>query len=193
MVPGPLPRHAAWRHTAARTGVEVVFVGDGGRLIEGHTTAVEDDEPFTVGYEIGLDARHRVRRARISARSRLGAASVRIDGDGEGRWRIDGRRAPALDGCLDVDLESSALTNAFPVWRLALAPGDASEAPAVYVRALDLAVERLDQRYRRCPDRAGGEAYDYECPAFGVRCVLVYGPDGLVADYPGLAVRITPP
>jgi hypothetical protein len=193
MAPGPLPSHAAWRHIDAREGFEVVFLREGGRRAEGHTTAVEDGEPFSVGYEIELDARHRVRRARISARSRRGAAAVRIDGDGEGGWRVDGRRAPELDGCLDVDLESSALTNAFPVWRLGLGPGETAGAPAVYVRALDLAVERLEQTYARRPRRAPEEEYDYACPAFDTRCRLVYDAAGLVLDYPGLAVRVGPP
>ena len=34
--------------------------------------------------------------------------------DGEGRWSVDGRPAPRLDECLDLDLESSMLTNASP-------------------------------------------------------------------------------
>ncbi len=54
------------------------------------------------------------------------------------RWRIDGRPSPHLDGCRDVDLESSALTNALPVHGLGLHVGQGAEAPAACVRALDL-------------------------------------------------------
>ncbi|MBJ7457387.1 MAG: putative glycolipid-binding domain-containing protein [Thermoleophilia bacterium] len=193
MAPGPLPPFAAWRHVGAREGFEVVFLQEDGRRAEGHTTAIEDGEPFSVGYTIELDARHRARRARISARSRRGTATVRIDGDGEGGWRVNGRPVAGLDGCLDVDFESSALTNAFPVRRLGLAPGEQAEAPAVYVRALDLAVERLEQTYARRPPLRSGEGYDYACPAFDTRCTLVYDAAGLVLDYPGLAVRMAPP
>ncbi len=40
---------------------------------------------------------------------------------------VDGEPAPHLDGVLDVDLESSALTNAFPVHRL--------DYPGIAIRA----------------------------------------------------------
>jgi hypothetical protein len=50
-------------------------------------------------------------------------------------------------------------------------------------------VERLDQLYGRAEDRDGSPRYDYEAPAFGFRCQLVYDQAGLVLDYPGIAVR----
>jgi hypothetical protein len=88
-----------------------------------------------------------------------------------------------------VDLESSSLTNAFPVRRLGLPPGGRAEAPAAYVRALDLHVDRLEQRYVRIDDGTGLERYDYASPAFDFRCELVYDQAGLVIDYPGIAAR----
>lgn len=109
--------------------------------------------------------------------------------DGAGRWRIDGRPAPHLDGCLDVDLESSSLTNAFPVHRLGLPVGEHAGAPAAYVRALDLSVERLDQRYTRLADAGSRERYHYAAPAFEFECELLYDEYGLLLDYPGIATR----
>ena len=82
-------------------------------------------------------------------------------------WKMDGLARPEVQGCLDVDLESSSLTNALPVHRLRLAVGESAEAPAVYVRAQDLSVERLEQHYRRVDDGAAGERYDYAAPRFG--------------------------
>jgi hypothetical protein len=57
------------------------------------------------------------------------------------------------------------------------------------VRALDLAVERLEQRYVRIDDGPGLKRYDYTSPAFDFRCELVYDAAGLVLDYPGIASR----
>jgi Putative glycolipid-binding len=73
--------------------------------------------------------------------------------DGEGRWTVDGEYAPHLDGLLDVGLEASACTNTLPIHRLSLPRGEVTEAPAAYVRALDLSVTRLDQTYRPLDDR----------------------------------------
>jgi uncharacterized protein len=187
-----LPSFAAWQHREARDGFEVVFIAAAGPRFEGHTVAVEDGQPFSVGYTIDLDDRHRTRSARVWSESANHRRTVALDADGAGRWTVDGVAAPHLDGCLDVDLESSALTNAFPMQRLALAPGAAADAPAAYVRALDLAVERLEQRYVRVDNGAGDRRrYAYTAPAFDFRCEIAYDAAGLVLDYPGIAVRAT--
>ncbi len=112
-----------------------------------------------------------------------------LEGDGAGAWLVDGRPTPELAGCLDVDLEASAFTNALPVRRLELGVGRQADAPAAYLRALDLRVERLEQSYLRLPDDAGHSRYDYAAPEFDYRGELVYDRFGLVLDYPGIAVR----
>lgn len=203
------PPFAAWRHHEAREGYEVVFLARRGTgwQVEGTTTAVEEGEAWAVRYVIDLDAGWRTRRAVVANLTQGGHAERVVEADGRGHWTVDGRPRPDLDGCLDVDLESSAFTNAFPVRNLALVPGDAADAPAAYVRALDLTVERLEQRYVRldpgpspaapaaapsAPTDAaatGGERYHYSSPAFDVRCELAYDAAGLVSDYPGIAVR----
>jgi hypothetical protein len=58
------------------------------------------------------------------------------------------------------------------------------------VRAPDLRIERLDQRYRRLEDDGAGSRYDYASPAFGFEAVLVYDEFGFILDYPGIAVRV---
>jgi uncharacterized protein len=187
-----LPPFAAWQHRDARSGFEVVWAGreDGGHLLTGRTVAVEDGRPWTVDYEILVDAAWRTRRARVSGRSAVGSSSVRLLTDGQGHWQVDGRAEPLLDGCLDVDLEASAMTNALPVHRLGLAPGERATAPAAYVRAETLVVERLEQDYGRRDDDGPGQTYDYAAPAFDFRCRLRYDEAGLVVDYPGIAVRV---
>jgi uncharacterized protein len=185
------PAFAAWQHRDARVGFEVVFLypdGDGYR-VEGETCAVEDCNAWAVQYVIGLGPRWTTGSARVVGRSAAGRRERRLDADGAGCWRIDGAAIPELDGCLDVDLESSALTNAFPVRRLGLEIGQGAEPPSAYVRAVDLSVERLEQRYVRLDDDGRRQCYAYSASRFGVECVLVYDEDGLVVDYPGIALR----
>jgi uncharacterized protein len=57
-------------------------------------------------------------RCRHQQPYRLGVRSTVLEADGHGQWKVDGEAAPQLDGCLDVDLEASAFTNALPVHRL---------------------------------------------------------------------------
>jgi hypothetical protein len=187
----PVPATAAWRHQGARDGFEVAYfqVLDRGWRVEGWTTAIEDGVTWAVVYSIDLDGTGATRGARIRGRSAAGFSSALLEADGAGRWLVDGGPAPHLDGCLDVDLESSAMTNALPVRRMGLAPGARAAAPAAYVRAVGLAVERLEQTYLRAPDEAARQRYDYAAPAFGFTCRLIYDESGLVLDYPGIAVR----
>lgn len=187
----PLPVTAAWHHRGARSGFEVAYFSAAGDRcgIEGWTTAIEDGATWVVQYAIEVDAAGATRSAAIRGRSAAGSATARLEADGNGHWLVNGQRAPRLDGCLDVDLEASALTNALPVRRMGLPAGGAAAAPAAYVRAVGLAVERLEQVYARTTDQGAGQRYDYAAPAFDFAARLVYDESGLVLDYPGIAAR----
>jgi hypothetical protein len=177
-----LPAFAAWRFVDAVDGFEVVYARPG--RLRGHTSAVEDGQAYAVRYEVALDDRWRTREARVASDTVTGPGETVLISDGEGHWTVDGEPAPQLDGLIDVDLEASACTNTLPVHRLPLGLDDVTPAPAVYVRALDLSVVRLDQTYRRLDDRR----YDYTSQA-DFRAVLEYDAAGLIVDYPGIAVR----
>jgi uncharacterized protein len=187
----PPPATACWRHSPGREGFEVAYFQayQGGWLIEGTTAAIEDAQTWVVTYSIVVDAAWVTRTARVSARTAVGARETRLEADGAGQWLVDGEPAHHLDGCLDVDLESSAVTNTLPVHRLRLAAGGSADAPAAYVRALDLSVDRLEQTYRRIADEGVQQRYDYAAPAFGFTSRLVYDESGLLLDYPGIARR----
>ncbi|HUC13514.1 MAG TPA: putative glycolipid-binding domain-containing protein [Acidimicrobiales bacterium] len=186
-----LPTSACWEHSGLRRGFEVAYfsVGAFALRVEGTTTGLQDGEAFVVTYYLELDHEWRTRTARVAAHTVLGLIERVLESDGEGRWRVDGEAASHLDGCLDVDLEASAVTNALPVHRLSLAVGKSEAIPAVYVRLTGEIVERLEQRYARVEDREGCRRYDYEAPAFDFRSRLVYDENGLVVNYPGIAVR----
>jgi hypothetical protein len=186
-----LPVTAAWQHRDARLGFEVVYFQPAGQgyHINGCTTAVEDGQTWVVTYAIRLDETWTTRSAQITGRSASGIRQVQLEADGLGRWQVDGEAASHLDGCLDVDLESSAMTNALPVHRMGLRVGARASAPAAYVRALDLRVERLGQDYTRTADKGRSQRYDYAAPVFDFAGRLAYDESGLVLDYPGIAVR----
>jgi uncharacterized protein len=188
----PVPVTAAWHHRGARSGFEVVYFdarSDRCR-IQGWTTAIEDGATWAVEYVIEVDPAWATHSAAVRGRSASGSCSVLLEADGNGHWLVDGKPAHRLDGCLDVDLEASAMTNALPVRRMGLPVAAAAAAPAAYVRAVGLAVERLEQTYTRTTDEAARQRYNYAAPAFDFRARLVYDESGLVLDYPGIAVRV---
>jgi uncharacterized protein len=187
----PPPVTACWQHRGARSGFEVAYFTpwDQGWRIDGTTAAIEDAQTWVVTYRIEVDGDWATRSARVTARTATGWRETLLESDGAGCWIVDGDPAPHLDGCIDVDLESSAMTNTLPVHRLGLQAGARADAPAAYVRALTLTAGRLDQVYERIPDEAAHRRYDYAAPAFSFTALLVYDDSGLVVDYPGIALR----
>jgi hypothetical protein len=161
----------------------------GGVTIRGATSGLQGGQAWVAGYALHLDPSWCTRRARVVTETVEGRAEIALETEGDGHWTVDGSAAPGLDGCFDVDLEASAVTNALPVHRLGLGVGEAADAAAVYVRATGGDVERLGQRYLRLDDHTGRQRYDYEAPAFDFHCVLEYDRSGLVLGYPGIAVR----
>jgi hypothetical protein len=160
-----------------------------GLRVDGTATGFQDDETWVVDYQLLLDTHWRTRRALVTTRSVSGSVERLVESDGAGHWSIDGVAAGHLDGCFDVDLESSAFTNALPVHRLDLNVGESADAPAAYVRLGAARVERLDQQYGRLADQDTERRYDYQAPVFDFRCQISYDRAGLVLDYPGIALR----
>lgn len=192
----PLPPRAAFQHRDVREGFEVVFPRSHatGHHVAGHATGVEESAVWAVRYEIELDARWHTRRARVWSWSSAGAHELVLEHDGAGRWHQGGRELAELAGCYDVDLEASALTNTFPIHRLALDVGQRASAPAAYVRTptaerAQAALERLEQSYERLADDGARLVFDYAAPRFDYQGRLFYDAAGLILDYPGIAVR----
>jgi hypothetical protein len=185
------PASACWTHQGLRTGFEVAYftIESGTIRADGTTTGLQDGDTWIVSYRLVLDEAWRTRAARITSRTALGQTERVLESDGNGHWTVDGKASAQLDGCLDIDLESSALTNALPVHRLQLELDERAEAPAAYVRAASLGVDRLEQSYGRVLSPAHRQEFDYEAPAFEFRCRLEYDVQGLVVTYPGIASR----
>lgn len=181
-----LPPTASWTHAGVRVGFEVLFA-QAGRL-RGRTAAREDASTWSVGYEIQLDADWVTRTVRAVNSTASGDREVLLE-RGPSGWIVDGAVRPDLAGCQDVDLESSAVTNTLPVHRLPFVVGEAVEVPAAFVRADDLSVERLEQRYTLVRTDERLHVFHYESATFDFECDLRFDASGLVLEYPGIATR----
>lgn len=185
------PAGASWNHTGARVGFEVAFFNDlsAGHRLTGHTTAHESSALWSVGYDVTVDGSWRTIAVHASNLTARGKRELTLTRDSGGRWTANGGLRPELDGCFDVDFESSAVTNTLPLHRLDFIEGVGVDVPAAFVRADDLRVERLEQRYTLV--EAGPEQilFHYESSTFEFECDLRYDSSGLVVEYPGIATR----
>jgi hypothetical protein len=188
-----LPPVATFLHAGARDGFEAVCfrqplpTGDG-YLLEGGTTAIEDSIPWSVQYRIEVDRVWRTMRAEAIGVSPLGHHTLHVECR-DGRWVIDGSERPDLDGCVDIDFESSVVTNTLAVHRLDPSPTALQDVPAAFVRADDLRVERVEQSYLCTSRTEDVMTFDYTSSTFDFACQLVFDGSGIVTDYPGIGRR----
>src|SRR4029450_2168900 len=109
-----LPATAAWRHQDARIGFEVLFLRHQSDRyhLDGYVAAVEEGEPWGIRYTLLLDSNWATRSAHIVGRSSLGEHEIRLENDGPGSWRIDGKTMTQLSRRIHLDLEAYAYTRA---------------------------------------------------------------------------------
>jgi hypothetical protein len=106
--------------------------------------------------------------------------------DGSARWgEMNGAHRIELDGCYDVDLACTPLTNSLPIRRLPLQVGDRAELPVVTVDVETLEVRPAIHRYMRLDTRRWAFATGDESVEFEV------DQHGLILDYPGRFRRLS--
>ena len=153
-----------------------------------------EGQPLRMQYILSCDAQWHVRELAAASYSEvIGERTIRLYADGAGNWRDDkGNPLDALQGCIDVDIMVTPLTNTLPIRRLQLAPGESREICVVYIAAPDLSIRPLWQRYTRLDDVDGGQHYRYESLESGFTADLPVDDDGFVVDYPGIWRRVWP-
>ena len=104
----------------------------------------------------------------------------------DGRWLLNGEHCPAVDGCIDLDLNFSPSTNLLPVRRLSLPVGGCAEVTAAWLRFPSLELERLEQGYERLSETV----YRYRSSGGSFVADLELFPSGMVRRYPGVWTAI---
>jgi uncharacterized protein len=184
----------AWERADEGVGHSVARLepdGDGWLAHGVEVLAAEPDAgPLACWFRVRLDAGWLTREVDVRALDAGGERTIALRADDERRWTLDGRPRPDLDGCLDVDVAATPLTNTFPVRRLTapdgLAVGERTTLAVAWVAVPTLAVTRVEQTYERLAE-ARWRYRDDTHGAFD----LTVDADGVVVDYEGLARRVS--
>lgn len=146
-------------------------------------------------YELEADAGWRARSLTFAVADSGSGENrrIKLERDGEGAWRVDGAAAPALDGCIDLDIQATPFTNSLAIRRLALGAGESADLRVAYLAVPELAVRPVEQRYT-CLEALGtqGGEVRYEGLFRGFSAELALDGDGLVLDYPETFRRVWP-
>jgi hypothetical protein len=151
----------------------------------GHAVHVLPEGPFRLDYAVATDASARTRSLELSLAGATETRTLSLNSDTTGRWwNGEGDAAPDLDGCIDVDISVTPLTNTLPIRRLGLGDGESADLLAVYVDVPKLYVSAQRQRYTRLASMDRLSTYRYESGSF--RADITVDQYGLVLDYPDL-------
>ena len=110
---------------------------------------------------------------------------TQLEGDGNGNWLYNGKKAEQYNGCIDIDIPLTPFTNTLPIRRLALHQNESSEIHVIYCDILAEQITPVCQKYTRISDAA----YHYENVPNDFEATIQVDEFGLVVDYPQLFVR----
>lgn len=144
----------------------------------------------TCEYHFDLDPRWRTLAFVIKQHQSDEDQTLRIERAGDSEWNVDGVLRPDLRGCLDLDLSVSPFTNTLAIRQLALAPDEAKEITAVYVKIPQLEVVPARQRYQRLDRTEPPRRFLYSGLDTGFIEEITVDEYGLVERYPRFAERV---
>jgi uncharacterized protein len=145
-----------------------------------------EDRPVRVSYLLECDARWQFTALAISVTDSDAERTLVLRATADRRWQSDGSSRPDLDGCIDIDIDCTPLTNTLPIRRLTWAPGEARDLTMAYVSVPSLTVRPVGQRYTELSPGL----FRYESGSF--RTELPVDEAGFVLDYPSYWSRVAP-
>ncbi|MCA9833628.1 MAG: putative glycolipid-binding domain-containing protein [Thermomicrobiales bacterium] len=142
------------------------------------------------GYTLVMDKAWRTLELRLMLETSPGVMdALHLLTEGDGRWTdAEGRPMPQLDGCLDVDIRWTPLTNSLPINRLGLDDGDSADITVAYISLPDLVALPIQQTY----SHTGAGDFRYTNRASGFSADIVTDADGYVISYPERFQRTFP-
>lgn len=149
----------------------------------------EAPRPWSTRLSVVVDSRWQTRSSFVEVLGGDGLDRVTLTADALGHWTLDGRDWAELEGCLDVDVSISPLTNTLVVRRLGLEVGEERSIDVAWLDVPSLAVARVTQTYRREPDGADGMQFVHADPTYG-SFTFTTDPFGVVREYQGLFARV---
>jgi hypothetical protein len=169
-----------WRTLSAPGHETAKIYGDDneGWTIDGASIFLHEGEPVRLDYLIECDADWNTTFATVDGWVGDEIVEVEIEVE-DGIWRMNGEQVSVVEGCTDIDLNFSPVTNTLPIRRLKLSVGETRSVKAAWLRFPSFQLEQLEQTYTRIDETT----VRYETVS-GFAATLTVDQDGLVTNYP---------
>ena len=149
-------RRVAWRRSDEVPADELctLTLRDGGLSLVGTVLGAEGGLPVRIEYQVMADGIGMTTAVHVRDLRGFVVRTIALARDARGGWTVDGKPAPLLGRCTDVDLGCSPSTNTLPLRRLRLGVGASHTIQAAWVRFPELTVVKAAQTYTRVDDLA---------------------------------------
>ena len=162
-------------HESAR-----VYGDDDGWYLDGAAIFLHEGVPCRLEYLIECDPDWRTRSATIDGWVGEEVIEHEIAVSEDGIWYLNDEPISEVEGCIDVDLNFSPITNLLPIRRMDLDSAQTASVSAAWLRFPSFKLERLEQVYTRLDDAT----VKYESRDGEFVRTLKVSSSGLVLDYP---------
>lgn len=150
--------------------------------LEGTAVFLHEGRTCRLSYLIACDANWQTRSATVSGWVGDQELNLELAADAQHHWEVNAVAKPAVEGCIDLDLNFSPATNLLPIRRLNLGVGQQAEVNAAWLRFPSFELEPLSQVY----ERLGEFKYRYSSRGGAFVAELIVNTSGFVTLYPQL-------
>lgn len=140
---------------------------------------------YQVAYHLYSNTQWETERLEIMYQLQNAVKKINLRSDTKGHWWLNDEPAPQFEGCMDVDITLTCLTNTLPIRRLDFTNQPIHPINVVYVDVLGGTVLPASQQYTRKDE---GQ-YKFENVPNDFEALIKVDEHGLVMSYPGLFER----
>jgi len=148
--------------------------------LKGTAVFLQEGRTGRLSYSIDCDPSWHTRSAVVSGWYGDEDINLELSVDAHLRWQVNGVAKPAVEGCIDLDLNFSPSTNLLPIRRLDLQIGQETDVNAAWLRFPSFELEPLSQSYQRL----GEFEYRYSSSGGAFVAELTVNHVGFVTFYP---------
>lgn len=151
-------------------------------LVRSCILGIANEQPFKVDYRLSLDHSWRTLNVDVVIQTDNTFTSRQYTTNGRGQWYINNAPLPEMDGCEDVDISLTPLTNTLPIRRLNLKTDERQQINVLYIDVLQRDI-RPETQYYTC---LGPDRYLFETGDGGFKAEIETDEQLWVKRYPNL-------
>lgn len=153
-------------------------------MISSVIVGLHDGKTYRLRYRIEVNAAWQTLQCDILAEVDGQLQNYSFRNLGNNQWTMNEVHQPEFDGCTEVDISLTPLTNTLPINRLRLKVTDEAEINAICIDILKQEVKAVRQKYRKL----SAEEYRFENIPNDFKAIIKVNSQGFVTDYPPLFV-----